>query len=195
MTEEGESDPHTQGSDPLSLDKVFDKFKGYLDSRLEELSSTHHGLNPRKVQDDKDAKKRQRETEAQRLKKKGNNKQFLFNAEVLDELKNITEELHFEDVDSALKTTKRATKLVERRQKLIKLADKSDAGWLAVDEYESDELADDSADEKRIKKAQEKAAKRKKQHAKPFTAATTSSALSRGFNESHRQDNLLFRGS
>ena len=90
------------------MDKVFDKFKGYLDSRLEEVSSTHHGLNPRKVQDDKDAKKQQRETEAQKLKKKGNNKQFLFNAEVLDELKNITEELHFEDVDSALKTTKRA---------------------------------------------------------------------------------------
>ena len=67
---------------------------------------------------------------------------------------------------------------MERRQKLIKLTDKSKAGWLAVDEYESDELADDSADEKRIKRAQEKAAKRKKQHAKPFTAATTSSALS-----------------
>ena len=195
MTEEGKSDPHTQGSDPLSLDKVFDKFKGYLDSRLEQFSSTHHALNPRKVQDDKDAKKWQRETEAQKLKKKGNNKQFLFNAEILDELKTVTEELHFEDVDSALKTTKRASELVERRQKLIKLADKSEAGWLAVDEYESDELANDSADEKRIKKAQEKAAKRKKQHAKPFTAATTSSALSRGFSKSHRQDNLLFRGS
>ena len=30
------------------------------------------------------------------------------------------------------------------------LADKSDAGWLVVQEYEQDELADDSEDEKRI---------------------------------------------
>ena len=95
------------------------------------------------------------------MKKKGNNKQFLFNAEILDELDVITEELHSEDTESALKTTKRVGKFIQKRQKLIKLADKSEAGWLAVDEYESDELADDSADEKRIKKAQEKAARKK----------------------------------
>ena len=121
------------------------------------------------------------------MKKKGNNKQFLFNAEILDELDEldvITEELHSEDTDSALKTTKRVGKFIQKRQKLIKLADKSEAGWLAVDEYESDELADDSADEKRIKKAQEKAARKKKDHAKPFTAATPSSSFSRGFQKS-----------
>ena len=32
-----------------------------------------------------------------------------------------------------------------------------------MEEYESDELADDSDDEKRIKKAQEKASRKKKQ--------------------------------
>ena len=56
-----------------------------------------------------------------------------------------------QDTDSANKTAKRTINLIERRQKLIKLADKSEAGWLAVDEYESDELAEDSADEKRIR--------------------------------------------
>lgn len=35
-------------------------------------------------------------------------------------------------------------------------------GTLAVDEFESDELVEDSADEKRIRKATEKAAKKKK---------------------------------
>ena len=115
------------------------------------------------------------------MKKKGNNKQFLFNAEILDELDVITEELHSEDT---LKIMKRVDKFIQKRQKLIKLADKSEAGWLAVDEYESDELADDSAVEKRIKKAQEKAARKKKDHAKPFTAATPSSSFSRGFQKS-----------
>ena len=64
-------------------------------------------------------------------------------------------------LEPALKTTKRVGKFIRKRQKLIKLADKSEEGWLAVDEYESDELTDDSADEKRIKKAQEKAARKK----------------------------------
>jgi hypothetical protein len=73
----------------------------------------------------------------------------LFNAEVLDELKSkITQDIQAEKLDSALSSVKRTSKIVERREKLIKLADKSEAGWLAVEEYESDELADDSADKK-----------------------------------------------
>ena len=39
------------------------------------------------------------------------------------------------------------------RNKLIKLADMSEAGWAAVSEYETHQLADDSEDEKRIIKA------------------------------------------
>ena len=63
--------------------------------------------------------KLRREAEASKLKKKGNLRQFLFNAELLDEVKSITEDLQ---------TAKRTIKLIERRQKLIKLADKSEAG-------------------------------------------------------------------
>ena len=41
--------------------------------------------------------------------------------------------------------------LIRKRQKLIKLGDKSDAGRLVVQEYEQEELADSSEDyEKRI---------------------------------------------
>ena len=48
---------------------------------------------------------------------------------------------------------------------MFALADKSEADWLAVKEYQTDELASDSEDEKRIKKAQERAPKKKKQNA------------------------------
>ena len=43
--------------------------------------------------------------------------------------------------------------LIKKRQKLIKLADRSKDGWLVVQEYESDELASNSEDEKKIRKA------------------------------------------
>ena len=39
--------------------------------------------------------------------------------------------------------------LVEKRKKLIKLADRSEAGWAVVDEYVDDDLADNSDDEKK----------------------------------------------
>jgi hypothetical protein len=47
--------------------------------------------------------------------------------------------------------------LMKNRQKLIKLADSSDAGWRVVDEYVSIPLAEDSDDEKKIYKAQTRA--------------------------------------
>ena len=40
---------------------------------------------------------------------------------------------------------------------MIQFADKSPAGWTAVTEYESDELADDSEDEKKLRSAERRA--------------------------------------
>ena len=42
------------------------------------------------------------------------------------------------------------TKLVCERQKLIRMADRSEHGWVTVEEYLEDELADNSDDEKRM---------------------------------------------
>ena len=50
--------------------------------------------------------------------------------------------------------------LLSRRKKLIKLADRSEAGWALLEEYVEDDLAEDFEDERRIEKA-ERAAERK----------------------------------
>ncbi|VDI20041.1 Hypothetical predicted protein [Mytilus galloprovincialis] len=47
--------------------------------------------------------------------------------------------------------------LIKNRQKLIKLADSSDAGWRVVEEYVTNPLAEDSEDEKKMYKAQSRA--------------------------------------
>ena len=44
--------------------------------------------------------------------------------------------------------------MIAERQKLIRIAERSELGWSVVAEYNADELADDSKDEKRLEKAE-----------------------------------------
>ncbi len=63
-------------------------------------------------------------------------------------------------MNKARQTIKEGRQLLEERQKMIRLADRSDYGWELVSEYEADELADDSDDEKRITTAEKAAEQR-----------------------------------
>ena len=51
---------------------------------------------------------------------------------------------------------------MHERQKLIRMADRSEHGWATVKEHLEDELADDSDDEKRIQKAEFRAGRKLK---------------------------------
>ena len=53
--------------------------------------------------------------------------------------------------------------LVNKRMKLIKIADKSQYSWATVEEYLSDELASDTDDEKRMTRSENRAAKKMKE--------------------------------
>ena len=115
----------------------------------------------------------------QEFQSKGNWVQFKFNntindlfAEVSSNLKKLEAELGPSATSSATGTLKAAQEAVregEQRlgthQKHMKLADRSELGWLVVNEYEEDELATDTSDEKRMadtEKAAEKKAAAKK---------------------------------
>ena len=79
--------------------------------------------------------------------------------------------------------------MIRKRQKLIRIADKSADGWKVVDEHVSDDLASGSDDAKRLKKAKEEASRKRRQtnqprrdHDKKFKSSLSSS------------DQQLFRG-
>ncbi|KAK3744395.1 hypothetical protein QZH41_012158, partial [Actinostola sp. cb2023] len=185
-------------ADPSSaaLERAFDKFRGYIDSRLENLAVSLQTAPQAPVESiHSSTRKFQREAEAQKLKYKANSKQFLHNAEVEDHVVAITQYLEKEipDAEQALETAKKALLVIQKRQKLIKLADKSEAGWLAVQEYESDELADGSDDEKRIKKAQEKGARKKRQLMQQQTKGKRPRYNSTACTSVRPEDRQLFR--
>ena len=165
---------------------VFERFKSYLDQKVESLTS---GLVS---QASSGTQKLERAAEAGKLKFQGNKDQFLFNSELQGTLDETANFLAARDVEKAGEKVEELRKNLRHRQKIIKLADKSEAGWLAVKEYQTEELASDSEDEKRIKKAQERALKKKKQNG--LKRAEKSKNSSSASSTRSGDDRMLFRG-
>ncbi len=63
-------------------------------------------------------------------------------------------------LNKAMEFLKSSKSTLQQRQKLIRMADRSELGWLVINEYEEDELADDEEDAKRMVKAQKSAEKK-----------------------------------
>ncbi|XP_061174259.1 uncharacterized protein LOC133183314 [Saccostrea echinata] len=77
-------------------------------------------------------------------------------------LKEANEELEESRIQGARQKITEGYDLIKQRQKLVKLADSSSAGWRAVDEYIKNPIASDSDDEKRISKVQMRAERKVK---------------------------------
>lgn len=90
---------------------------------------------------------------------KGNEEQSSFNDQVA-EAQTTVEHVGGSALQLAKDALKKGAELITARQKLIRLADRSEYDWALVSEYEADDLASDSKDEKRMKKAK-KSAERK----------------------------------
>ena len=113
------------------------------------------------------AAKAARMSDDKKLKKKGNQKQFKHNREVLDEIEGAERALDEGNIARVKERLTNGKISINKRFKHIRLADRGELGWQVVNYYESDELASDSDDEKSINRARrEAAAQVKKREAK-----------------------------
>ena len=148
-TSSGESSQTASTANSALARQVFGLFKDYLSTQLD-------------AKEKKIETKQKIDKETVELKFKGNQKQFKLNAEldsIVDQIQTANAATCNEEI-VALVTEGR--KLIHKRQKLIKIADKNKDGWQVVEEYESNELASNSDDEKKIKKAREAASRKER---------------------------------
>ena len=123
----------------LSLDSISDIIKGELRGVKDYIEETIF--------------KSKGEDEKAELKFKGNCIQFEFNSKQEDRVKRAIAKIDKGDSVAARSELKEVLTDIKLRNKHIKIADKSKGGWKVVDEYKTEELADNSDDEKRIKAA------------------------------------------
>ena len=117
---------------------ILDDVKSYLADTTSEIT-------------DKAAKKLKMENPT--LTNYGCRQQFEHNAEVLRTIEKAANSVLKGDNDACLKALSEGKRLIQHRQKLVRLADREEHGWRFVSEYEKDKLAKDSDDEKTIARA------------------------------------------
>jgi len=162
---DSEDDANTnQGS--LSLASI----KGYFDQKFDDIQTKFE-------EDSLNLAKRFKKEPEQSFRYKGNKQQFDFNKSVISELVSLKRLIKAGSVNRASKALDSSISIMEKRNKLIKMADRSVAGWGIVEEYLTDDLASNSDDEKKIKAAETRALrKREKTKSKNLNFSRSSSA-------------------
>ena len=128
-----------------NLQGQFEDFKKYFNDKLSFLmSGTLEALNGESVD----------KFDLTKLKRNGNIQQFKFNLEIKAKIEKIASETKDK---KTFKHLKGVIKSIDKQNKLIRLADKSEVGWLMVNEYVTDDLASDSGDDAEIRKAEKRA--------------------------------------
>ena len=88
--------------------------------------------------------------------------EFELNQQILQIVENLLSALNNNDTSEAYDLCDDLTAKLKRRNKLIKMADRSVLGWDIFAEYEADPIASDSEDGKKIRQAENRVLTKKK---------------------------------
>ena len=143
----------------LSGEETLRLISRLLDSKLDKkFSEFKRDIEQKELETSTKIKKLKTEAKASSsFQFKGNKLQFEFNSSLLDSINSASNHLLEGNLAGVNTELENAKTLLNKRNKVIRFADKSPAGWTAVEEYESDELADDSEDENKLRSAERRA--------------------------------------
>ena len=97
-----------------------------------------------------------------KFKHKGNRMQFEFNQQILQTVENLSSELNDDDSSEVNDLCSGLAAKPKRRNKLIKIVDRSVLDWDTVAEYEADPIANDSDDGKKIRQVENRGLTKRK---------------------------------
>ena len=117
-------------------------------------------------------------------KHKGNRLQYEYNLSVVNKLTEASTAAELDDWDEVKQHLKSGIKDLFERNKLIKLGDKSESGWVFAEEYLDNELAENEEYARKIKRAEASAAIKKK----CYTDQRSRGRGNSGYNRSHYSD-------
>ena len=132
-----------------------------LSTILAELSSLKQEVHGNSYSVSSEVKKLKTEQDI-KWRFEGNKVQFNFNNELLDAVKQATWALEHGKREYCIEQLSEFSDKLQKRNKLIRIADSSEGGWETVRQYESNPVASDSEDETKIHRAESRALKKKR---------------------------------
>ena len=148
---------------------LLGSMKSILDNSLSDIKRANSDTADSHLRESKKLKFE----EPRRLKKKANEDQFRFNSKLADVLDEAKSSCSTQNLDKVKESVEKGENLLAERQKHILLANKSEYGWMVIQEYKKNDLADDPDDEKKIIRAEARA--RTKQNSQKARSRMTAS--------------------
>ena len=158
----------TNDAQAVSTD-LDEKFNSYINTMAEDNELKNHKL-------EQTLKQKLKKEVSLSFRNKGNKQQYEFNLEQLAKLEEAKSLLEIGSVCTLTKKIDEVISDIQKRNKLIRLADRSAGGWMTVQEYMPDELASDSDDSRKMRQAENRATKKRKLAFSKKPSSTFSSA-------------------
>ncbi|XP_067029241.1 uncharacterized protein [Acropora muricata] len=171
-------DPNVQAEIERQQSQLLEKLSTIFDNKIDSMKRQLEDVSNKAHESQMSELKRMRFAEPRSFKKKGHEQQYKHNEKVKTAVAEAKEAILARQQDACIAKLDEGIELIEGRQKLILMADRSDFGWKTVGEYLDNELAENDEDAKKMKKA-EKEAQRKITEARASKMAKSRASFSR----------------
>ncbi|XP_067654066.1 uncharacterized protein [Haliotis asinina] len=159
-SEDSDASKTNQQKESIEGYETFQLFKDYMDCKLKTFKRDI--IEESEERSFAAFKRARRDSEIPSFRFKGNQLQYKFNAGCLDKIDTAFRYIKSSRYSDCVGILQDLSSDISRRNKHIRLADRSPSGWAVVAELEGDDIASGSEEERRFEKAENKALRKRR---------------------------------